>query len=50
MLVSQVALDSGLMDATAIQEAEKILSEVNAYWPNSPDFVTSAVWADDLKV
>jgi hypothetical protein len=49
MLVAQVALDSGIMSASTIESAQAIIAEINKYFPNSPEFVTAGVWADDLK-
>ena len=49
MLVAQVALDSGIMSASTASAAQALIAEIASYYPGSPDFVTAAAWADDLK-
>lgn len=49
MLTAQVALDSGIMSAGSIQSAQAIIAEIASYYPQSPEMISSACWADDLK-
>ena len=49
MLVAQVALDSGIMSASTVTSAQAIIATINEWAATSPEFVSSAVWADDLK-
>ena len=49
MLTAQVALDSGIMSAATVAAVHAVTAEINAYYPASPEFVSSACWADDLK-
>jgi len=51
MLVAMTALRSGLMTEEEIQKANATLNGVglNTMYPASPEFVSSACWADDLK-
>ena len=47
MLVAQIAFDN--LAATTKSSVAPFISELATYYPKSPDFVTAAVWADDLK-
>jgi len=49
MLTAQVALDSGIMSFDTIKAVNAVIEEIKAYYPASPEFVSSAAWADDLK-
>lgn len=49
MLTAQVALDSGIMSAATIQSTQAIIAEIASYFPQSPEMISSACWADDLK-
>ena len=49
MLTAQVALDSGIMSAATVASVQSITAEIASYYPGSPEFVSSACWADDLK-
>ena len=49
MLTAQVALDSGIMSAATAASVQQITAEIAAYYPASPEFISSACWADDLK-
>jgi hypothetical protein len=49
MLTAQIALDSGIMSAGTITQVQAITAEIASYYPASPEFVSSACWADDLK-
>jgi hypothetical protein len=49
MLTAQVALDSGIMSMRTIDQVEAVIIEIAKYYPQSPEFVSSACWADDLK-
>ena len=49
MLTAQVALDSGIMSAATIQTTQAIIAEIASYYPQSPELISSACWADDLK-
>ena len=49
MLTAQVALDSGIMSAATVASVQAVTAEIVRYYPASPEFVSSACWADDLK-
>lgn len=51
MLVAMLALRSGLMTPETIQKANSTLNALgmNSLYPQSPEFVSAACWADDLK-
>ncbi len=37
------------MSSTTYDAVESLVEEINDYYPQSPDFVSAACWADDLK-
>jgi len=49
MITAQVALDCGIMSAATIKSVQDITAEIASYYPESPEFLSSASWADDLK-
>lgn len=49
MLVANAALKSDIMSSSTVEKATAVIEEINNYYPTSPDFVTAACWADDLK-
>jgi hypothetical protein len=51
MLVAMSALRSGLMTETVIRKANTTINNLglNSIYPTSPEFVSAACWADDLK-
>ena len=49
MLVASVARESGIMSPATSATANELVEYLAADYPESPDFITSACWADDLK-
>jgi len=49
MLTANVALECGIMSSKTIDAATAAVEEIASYYSQSPDFVSSACWADDLK-
>jgi len=47
MLVAQIAYAN--LSGTSQTKADQLISTLAQTYPESPDFVTSACWADDLK-
>lgn len=49
MLTANVALKSGIMSQATIDAANELIAYLASDYAASPDFITSACWADDLK-
>lgn len=49
MITAQVALDSDIMSAATVKAVQDLTAEIASYYPQSPEFLSAASWADDLK-
>ncbi len=49
MLTATVAKNCGIMSSTTFDAVESLVEELNSYYSQSPEFVSAACWADDLK-
>lgn len=47
MLVAQIAYN--ILSPAALSAVDPLISYLAAEYPQSPDFVTSSAWPDDLK-